>query len=68
MSTATQPRIARLKMFLAELNDGQRRMFEIRTGVPFVAPERNARRQTKVALDHLFTDEVGSTTPNLGAH
>ena len=47
--------ISRVKRIAAELDYAQRRLLEIRTGVPFTRPEeRRARRPTVQELEQMF--------------
>jgi hypothetical protein len=41
----TVPMFARVKKVLAELDYAQRRLFEIRTGVPALSPDESSRRR-----------------------
>lgn len=59
MGTATGSRarrtIGRLKRLWRELDYAERRVLEIRTGVPFSTPEERRRSRLRVAqLEHLY--------------
>jgi hypothetical protein len=49
---------ARLRRFLTVPEYAQRRITEIRTGVPYVARERRLSHDNERALAHLFPDEL----------
>jgi hypothetical protein len=59
MRTASASRtgrtIQRAKELWSELDYAQRRMLEIRTGVPFITPEERRRSRLRVnQLEHLY--------------
>ncbi|MBV8734358.1 MAG: hypothetical protein JO321_11860 [Solirubrobacterales bacterium] len=62
MFTARRSRVARhmarVRRFLAELDEAQRRMTEIKTGLPYVARERHSSSTVQGAPAGLYTDQV----------